>query len=136
MPETSIAEVISLMRVYHCDGMPVTVDKQLIGYVQLTSVLAIFVVEGQLSMKQALDLDPKHLQSRLAPLLRATVKQVMDDTKASVSMLMTVNEAMSIMLDQQISHLAVTEDNRVVGTISIDDVSKAIPGITSTKVTA
>lgn len=43
---------------------------------------------------------------------------------------------MKIMLKQHIDRLAVTEDGKLAGIISLDDVNKAILGLTSTKVAA
>jgi signal-transduction protein with cAMP-binding, CBS, and nucleotidyltransferase domain len=136
MPETSIAEAVSLMQFYHCDGLPVAVDKEFIGFVQLRDVLAMLSAEKLSGMKHDTEYDLKRMQNSFAPLLRATVKQVMGDKKRSVSMQAPVDEAMSIMMNQQISRLAVTEDNKLVGMVSFDDIDKAVLAAAGTKVTA
>jgi len=136
MPETSVAEAMSMMRFYQCDGLPVAVDKELVGFVQLRDVLAMFFAEKLDKLKHDSDFDLRRVQNKYAPLIRVSVKRVMDNTKRSVSALTPVNEAMNIMLDEHISSLAVTEGNKLVGMISFDDVNKAILRLTSTKVAA
>lgn len=134
-PETSIAEAMSMMRFYQCDGLPVVVDMELVGFVQLRDVLAMFFTEDQDRLKVDSEFDLRRLQNMYAPIVRATVKQVMDKSTA-VSVKTTVNQAINIMLNEQTSRLAVTEDNRLVGVISFDDVNKTILGLTSTRVAA
>jgi len=136
MPDTSIAEAMSMMRFYQCDVLPVAVDKELVGFVQLRDLLAMFFEEKLDYLNHDSDFDLRRVQNNYAPLIRVSVKQVMVDTKKSISVLASVNEAMNIMFDDQISSMAVTDGNKLVGMINFDDVNKAILKLTSTKVAA
>ena len=135
MPETSIAEAMSLMRFHQVDSLPVTINKALVGFVQLRDVLAMFF-PVKFNCAEDVDSDTSRLQSKYAPIVRVEVKQVMDSSRRSVSPLVTVNKAMSIMLEEHACRLAVTEGGKLVGLISFDDVNKAILGLTGTKVAA
>lgn len=81
IPETSLAEVMSLMRFYHCDGFPVVDDKMFVGFIQLRDVLTLFFVDGQDNTKPDSVFDARCLYDKYAPLVRATIKQFIDDKK-------------------------------------------------------
>jgi len=134
MPDTSIAEAMLMMRFYQCDGLPVTVDKELVGFVHLRDLLAMFFEEKPDNSNDISDFDSGLVKSRYAPLIRVSVKQVMVEAIKSISGLKPVNEAMNLMLDDQISSIAVTDGNKLVGMISFDDVNKAILKLTTSKV--
>lgn len=136
MPETSIAELMTLMHFYQCDGYPVAIDGELVGFVQLRDVLTMLLPGEQNYQKAAQDIDINRLQRECGPLLRATVKQVMDVTNESVSPMMPVDEAMGIMFEHKVDKLAVTEDDKMIGIISFDVVNRVISGLTSNKVAA
>lgn len=133
MPETSIGEAMVLMQLYQCNVYPVAVDGELVGYVQLQDLLKMLCPEKHKHQK---DIDIHRLQREYAPLNRTAVKQVMDNTIKSVSPAMPVNEAMEVMCQEHISRLAVTENSKLVGMISRDDVNVAIFTLTSGKVAA
>ena len=61
-------------------------------------------------------------------IMRKSTKSVMPETSLA--------EAMSIMQENQLCSLPVSEINKRVGSISLDDINKAILGLTSTKVAA
>ncbi len=123
MPDTSIGEAMALMQLYQCNVYPVAVDGELVGYVQLQDLLTMLCPEKQ---KYENDVDFNRLQREYAPLSRAAVKQVMDNTPRSVSPSMPVNEAMEVMYQEHVSRLAVTEDSKLVGMIGREDVNEAI----------
>ena len=135
MPETSIAEAMSLMRFHQVDCLPVTINKEYVGFVQLSDVLAMFFPE-KFNCAEELDIDTSRLQNKYAPIVRVEVKQVMDSSRRTVSPLVTVNEAMSIMLEEDACRLAVTESGKLVGLISFDDINKSILGLIGIKVAA
>lgn len=136
MPETSIAEAMSLMRFYQCDGLPVVVDKEFVGYIQLRDVLTIFFADKTNKQEYDPELDVRRLQSKYAPIVRATVNQFMNGAKRSVPPLTSVGVAVDIMLNEHVDRMAVTEGNKLVGMVSLDDVNKVILGLTSTNVAA
>jgi predicted transcriptional regulator len=132
MPETSLAEAMLLMQFYKMDGLPVAINKEFIGFIQLRDVLAMLFPESSDQENP----DTKQLQIKLAPILRVEVKQIMGDAISSVSPSLSVYEAVSIMLEKHTCSLAVTEGEKLVGSISFDDVNKAILGLNSAKVAA
>lgn len=136
MPETSIAELMTLMYFYQCDGYPVAIDGEIVGFVQLRDVLTMLLPREQNHQKAAQDIDINRLQQECGPLMRATVKQVMDGTIKSVSPLMPIGEAMEIMFEHKVDKLVVTEDDKMVGMISFDVVNRVISGLASNKVAA
>ena len=56
--------------------------------------------------------------------------------KKSISPLTHINEVISMMLEDNVCHLAVTEGDRLVGTVGFDDINKATLSLASTKVAA
>lgn len=132
MPETSLAEAMLLMQFYKMESLPVAINKKFIGFVQLRDLLAMSFPE---SIDRE-DLDMRQLQINLAPILRADVKQVMDEARRSVSPSVSVCEAMSIMQETHTCSLAVTEGEKLVGLISFDDVNNAILDLNSAIVAA
>ncbi len=136
MPETSIAEAMLLMRFYQIDGLPVVINRKLVGFVQLCDLLTIFFPENTHNQKRESGFEMRRLQSRYAPIARATVKRFMKTKIRTATPDMSVNEAMEMMLDEPGRRLAVTESGKLIGMISFDDVNKTIPGITSTRVAA
>jgi acetoin utilization protein AcuB len=135
MPETSIAEAMTLMRFHQVDGLPVTINKEYAGFVQLSDMLTMFFPE-KLNCAEDLDIDASRLQYKYAPIVRVEVKQVMNSSRRSVSPQVTVNEAMSIMLEEDACRLAVTESGKLVGLISFDDINKSILGLIGINVAA
>ena len=135
MPETSLAEAMSLMRIYHADGLPVTVDKLFVGHVWMEDILAFFSNEQEIAGKKVC-MDMDCLLTRYAPLMRIDVKRVMAVTNRAVLPTMSINEAMLIMLKDRVCSLAVTERARLVGQVDYEDVNKAILALSSTKVAA
>lgn len=136
MPETSIAEAMSLMRFYQIDGLPVVINRKLIGFVQLRELLTIFITDNTPRQKRESGFDMKRLQNKYTPIARAAVKQFMRTDRKTAAPDMSVHEAMEVMLHEHMSRLAVTDGDMLAGMISLDDVNKAILGITSTKVAA
>lgn len=135
MPETSLAEAMSLMRIYDADGLPVTIDKEFIGYVWLKDILALFF-SGQELAGEVEAMDMYLLHSQYAPIMRADVKRVITVTGKAVSPSTPVHEAMSMMLKDRVCSLAVTEHSKLVGLLDYDDANKAVMGLASTKVAA
>ena len=123
------------MRIYGVDGLPVTVDKEFVGYVWLKDVLALFFPGLELAGNEPC-MDMYCLDDRNAPILRADVKRVLTVTSKAVSPSMSVNEAMSTMMKNRVCSLAVTEDSRLVGLIVYDDTNEAVLEMASTKVAA
>ena len=126
MPETSIAEAMSLMSSYRIDSLPVAVNKELVGFVQLRDLLALFLPKSIPAQKQESAFDTRRLQRRCAPIARAAVKRLMKSTSRSIAPDKSGKAAMHIMLDLHVSQLAVTENRRLVGMIGFEDVNNAI----------
>ncbi len=136
MPETCLAEAMALMRFYQVDALPVTVGRQLVGFLQLRDVLALFFPGRTLNQVSRPNFDARRLQDRYAPLMRAAVKKLIVTGNRSVAAGAPVSEAVGMMLNEHVTRLAVIEHDKVVGMISFDDVNKAILGVTSTRAAA
>ena len=135
MPETSLAEVMSLMRLYHVECLPVAFNKRLIGYVRLKDILDMFFSGDACIGTDACE-DISSLQNCNTAIIRADIRRVILDKVISVSPTTPVSEAVSIMQIYKISSLAVTEANELVGMVSLDDINKAITGQARTRVAA
>lgn len=134
-PETTIAEVMSMMRFYHCDGLPVAVNNKLVGYIEHKDVIEAFFPEtGSSDSTEKFDID--RIRKGNGSIARETVQEIMNKNKKSISPLTHINEVISMMLEDNVCHLAVTEGDRLVGTVGFDDINKAILSLASTKVAA
>ena len=134
-PETTIAEVMSMMRFYHCDGLPVAVNNKLVGYVEHKDLIEAFFAETGAS-KSAEKFDIEKIRNGNGSIAKETVQGIMNINKAPVSPLMHINEVISMMLEDNVCQLAVTEGDRLVGTVGFDEINKAILSLASTKVAA
>jgi CBS domain-containing protein len=136
MPDTSIAEAMLLMRYYQCDSLPVAVDKELVGYIHLRDLLALFIEEKLENLKQDSDFHPGLVHDKYAPLTRVSVKQVMVEARKSLLVLKPVDEPVNLMLAGQISSTAVANGSGLKSIISLDNVNEVILKLISTKVAA
>lgn len=135
IPETSLAEAMSLMQLHHVECLPVTVNKCLIGYVRLKDILDIlFSGDAYIGTEKYEEIS--NLQSSNAAIIRADIRRVIFDKAISVSPSMPVNKAMSLMQMYQVSSLAVIEANELVGLLSLDDTNRAIAGVARSRAAA
>ena len=127
IPETSLAEVMSLMRLYRVECLPVAVNKCLVGYVRLKDILDMLIFEDAcIGTKTCRGISD--LQSSNAAITRADIRRVIVDKTVSVPPSTPVNKVMSLMRMHQLSSLAVVEANELVGMVSLEDINKAITG--------
>lgn len=135
IPETSLAEAMSLMQLHHVECLPVAVNKCLVGYVRLKDILDIlFSGDAYIGTEKYEEIS--NLQSSNAAIIRADIRRVIFDKAISVSPSMPVNKAMSLMQMNQVSSLAVIEANELVGLLSLDDINRAITGVARTRAAA
>ena len=135
IPETSLAEAMSLMQLYHVECLPVAVNKRLVGYVRLKDILDI-LFSGDACVGTDAYGDISNLQSSNAAIIRADIRRVILDRTISVPPSTPLNKAISIMQMYKVSSLAVVEANQLVGMVSLDDINKAITGHARTRVAA
>ena len=136
-PETTIAEVMSMMRFYHCDGLPVAVNNKLVGYIEHKDVIEAFFPDTDSDSSDGSDkFDIERIRNGNGSIARETVQEIMNKSKKSITPLTHINEVISMMLEDNVCHLAVTEGDRLVGTVGFDDINKAILSLASTKVAA
>lgn len=129
IPETSLAEVMSLMRLYHVDCLPVAVNKCLVGYVRLRDILDILFSEDDPSISKETGEEISNLHSSNAPIIRADIRRVIFDKLISVTPSTPVDKAISLMQMYQVSSLAVIEANKLAGMVSLEDINRATTGI-------
>ena len=134
-PQTTIAEVMSMMRFYHCDGLPVAVNNELVGYIEHKDLIEAFFAETAGS-ESANKFDIEKIRNGNGSIAKQAVQGIMNISKTPVSPLMHINEVISMMIEDNVCQLAVTEGNRLVGTIGFDEINKAILSLASTKVAA
>ncbi|MBT8128674.1 MAG: CBS domain-containing protein [Gammaproteobacteria bacterium] len=135
IPETSLAEVMSLMQIHHVECLPVTVNKCLVGYVRLKDMLDI-LLSGDTCIGTETCGEISNLQCSNAAIIRADIRRVIFDKAISVPPSTPVNKAVSLMRMYQVSSLAVTEANELVGLLSLDDINKAITSPAHTRAAA
>lgn len=135
MPETSLAEAMSLMHFYQVDCLFVIVDKSLIGCVHLKDILAL-LLSDRLNADMDMLNDLRRLQNGHAAIIRADIKRIMVDAASSVQPSMSVVEAMAIMLNENASSLAVVEGGRLIGQINFDDLNDAVMDLAGLKIAA
>ena len=135
MPETSLAEVISLMQLYHVECLPVAVNKCLVGYVRLRDMLDMFF-PGHVSVGTEICEEMSNLHSSNAAIIRADIRRVILDKVISVPPSTPVSKAVSTMQRYQVSSLAVTEADELVGMVSMEDINKMTTGLARTRAAA
>jgi predicted transcriptional regulator len=135
MPETSLAEAMSLMHFYQVDCLFVTVDKSLVGCVHLKDILAL-MLSDRYSTGPDMFKDLRRLQNSYAAIIRADIKRIMVDAAKSVQPSMSVVEAMAIMLNENSSSLAVVEGGKLIGQINFDDLNEAVMDLNGLKIAA
>jgi CBS domain-containing protein len=135
IPETSLAEVMSLMQLHHVECLPVTVNKCLVGYVRLKDIIDI-LFSGDACIGTETCEKITNLQSSNAAIIRADIRRFIFDKAISVPPSMPVNKAMSLMQMYQVSGLAVIEANELVGLLILDDINRAITGLVRTRAAA
>jgi CBS domain-containing protein len=135
IPETSLAEVMSLMQLYHVECLPVAVNRRLVGYVRLKDIHDILFSEEACIGTDACE-DTSYLQSSNAAIIRADIRRVISDKTISAPPSTPVNKAISIMQMYQLSSLAVVEANQLVGMVRMEDINKAITGLACARAAA
>ncbi len=140
-PETSIAELVTIMVHDRIDAVPVLLNSELVGIVTATDVLKLFVrldAIGQLcgeeteteQRRRFVDLlsgNSDHAVLALSSVLR-TVKDIMSEQVVCLQEQDNLTRAMEVMQRGKFRHVPVVdEQSRLVGIISDRDVLRHLP---------
>jgi CBS domain-containing protein len=106
-PEDPVLEAIRLMAELHVGALLVMENDRLAGIVSERDYARKVILLGRSSNE-------------------TPVWQIMSSPVVTVAPAETVDKCMRIMTERRIRHLAVTEDGRVVGVISIGDLVKSV----------
>lgn len=103
--ETTIADTAGLMEEYDIGVVPVVEQKQLLGVVTDRDIVLRCVAKGK-------------------DITQTKVKEVMSKNMVSVSPDQTLDMALQAMAGRQVKRLAVTDQGKLAGVISLSDIAR------------
>jgi CBS domain-containing protein len=103
-PDTTLEEIASMMKTQDVGSIPVVEDEELVGIITDRDIVVRCIAEG----KDATE---------------TTAEDVLSEDLETASPDMDVDEAAQLMSRRQIRRLPVVEDNRLVGMLSLGDIS-------------
>lgn len=126
--ETSIKEIASTMCFNKISGVPVVdADDKLIGILSEKDILRSMFPDVKELMEQGGNVDFERMETEYKDVMDKKVGEIMTDAVASVKADMPLLKAASLMCSKQIRRIPVTSnDDKLIGIISIGDVHKAI----------
>lgn len=126
--DTSIREIAATMCFNKISGVPVIdASDNLIGVLSEKDILRHMFPDISQLMEQGSNVNFEEMETSYSNILDKTVGELMTAAVASVTPDMPLLKAASLMCSKQIRRIPVTtEDNRLIGIVSIGDVHKAI----------
>ncbi len=127
-PDTKIIEVASLMCLYRFHGLPVVDDEdRLLGVIAEKDVLHCLFPKLEDLMSEGMhsvDLDRE--MGRYSEVLDLTAEELMTRKPVTVDPEMHLLRAATVMVRHNFRRLPVTDNDRLIGMLSLGDVHKAI----------
>lgn len=126
--ETSIKDIAATMCFNKISGVPVIdAGEKLIGVLSEKDILRNMFPDVQQLMEQGSNINFEDMETDYSNIMDKKVGDLMTDAVASVTPEMPLLKAASMMCSKQIRRIPVTtDDNKLIGIISIGDVHKAI----------
>ncbi|MFW2372011.1 MAG: CBS domain-containing protein [Gammaproteobacteria bacterium] len=126
--DTSIRDIASTMCFNKISGVPVIdASEKLIGVLSEKDILRNMFPDVQQLMEQGSNINFEDMETDYRHIMDKKVGDLMTDAVASVTPEMPLLKAASMMCSKQIRRIPVTtDDNKLIGIISIGDVHKAI----------
>lgn len=126
--DTSIRDIASTMCFNKISGVPVIdASDKLIGVLSEKDILRNMFPDVQQLMEQGSNINFEDMETDYRHIMDKKVGDLMTDAVASVTPEMPLLKAASMMCSKQIRRIPVTtDDNKLIGIISIGDVHKAI----------
>ncbi len=126
-PETPIKDIATIMCFNKISGMPVLDDERnVVGIISEKDILCSMFPD----MKELVDSGAKanfeDMEKDYSSVLSKTVDDLMTRVVATVSPDMPILRAASMMWLRKIRRIPVTQDNKLVGILSMGDVHKAV----------
>ena len=123
----TIKDIATVMCFNKISGLPVTDDDgMIVGIVSEKDVLSSMFPDMQGVMDAGGQVDFEEMESDYSDVLHNKVGDIMTRAVASVTPEMPILRAASMMWLRKIRRIPVTENNKLVGIISMGDVHKAI----------
>jgi CBS domain-containing protein len=127
-PDTKIIEVASLMCLYRFHGLPVVDDEdRLLGVIAEKDVLhCLFPKLEDLISEGMHSVDLDREMGRYSEVLDLTAEELMTRKPVTVDPEMHLLRAATVMVRHNFRRLPVTDNDRLIGMLSLGDVHKAI----------
>lgn len=127
-PDTKIMEVASMMCLHRLHGIPIVDDEgKIIGIIAEKDVLhSLFPTLESLMEEGFASVDLDREMAKYKDILAKPVTELMTPKPITVNPEMHVLRAATIMVRHKFRRLPVTENDKLVGMLSIGDVHKAI----------
>lgn len=125
-PDTSVAEVASLMCLYRYSGLPVVEGERLVGIIAEKDVLAELFPSVEDTMQNMASIDFDRMAGEYGNLLGLSVSDLMTSACMTVPPDMHLLQAAIIMAGRRFRRIPVAQDGKLVGMLSLGDVHKAL----------
>ncbi|MCP3850735.1 MAG: CBS domain-containing protein [Gammaproteobacteria bacterium] len=126
-PDTPVKDIATIMCFNKISGMPVVDDENnVVGVISEKDILCSMFPDMKELVESGGKADFEEMEKDYSSVLGKTVDDIMTRVVASVSPDMPILRAASMMWLRKIRRIPVTQDNKLVGILSMGDVHKAI----------
>ncbi len=126
-PDTPVKDIATIMCFNKISGMPVVDDENnVVGVISEKDILCSMFPDMKELVESGGKADFEEMEKDYSSVLGKTVDDIMTRVVASVSPDIPILRAASMMWLRKIRRIPVTQDNKLVGILSMGDVHKAI----------
>ncbi len=127
MPDTPIKDIATIMCFNKISGLPVVDDdNNVLGIISEKDILCSMFPDMKELVESGSKPDFEAMEKDYSSVLNKTVEDLMTRVVATVSPDMPILRAASMMWLRKIRRIPVTEDNKLIGILSMGDVHKAV----------